>query len=183
MKRIALLLIVSVLFLGSGLYAQRERGKEHRRENPKVRFEHAERELELQERRMELEFEQEKREIKLDKLRRDDVGKRRGHHDSQKSMKFRHGGYTGSKNCHGKPPMTKRGGCLMSSGKRHHPLKIICPLMLLVIMIVHILLAVWVYNDIRKRDNESGIWIVIALIAGLLGTAVYAIVRLGNTKK
>jgi hypothetical protein len=55
--------------------------------------------------------------------------------------------------------------------------------LLAVILIVHILAAVWVYQDIRQRGCGSGIWIVIALLTGLLGTLVYAVVRLGDEKK
>ncbi len=51
---------------------------------------------------------------------------------------------------------------------------------LLLILVVHILVAVWVYMDIRQLNRGSGIWIVIALLTGLLGTLVYAIVRLGD---
>jgi len=54
-----------------------------------------------------------------------------------------------------------------------HPLLLIC-------IIVHILTAVWVFQDIRKRGAGSGIWIVIALLTGLIGTLVYAVVRLGE---
>ncbi|UCC22214.1 MAG: hypothetical protein JSW23_10530 [Planctomycetota bacterium] len=53
--------------------------------------------------------------------------------------------------------------------------------LLIVIAIVNILTAIWVYQDIRKRGVGSGIWIVLALLTGLLGTLVYAVVRLGNT--
>jgi hypothetical protein len=53
--------------------------------------------------------------------------------------------------------------------------------LLIIIAIVHLLTAVWVYQDIRKRGVGSGIWIVLALLTGLLGTLVYAIVRLGAT--
>ncbi len=55
--------------------------------------------------------------------------------------------------------------------------------LLAVILIVHILAAVWVYQDIKQRGCGSGIWIVIALLTGLLGTLVYAVVRLGDEKK
>jgi len=55
------------------------------------------------------------------------------------------------------------------------------PLLLLVIAVVNILCAVWVFQDIRQRACGSGIWIVIALLAGLLGTLVYAVVRIGDT--
>lgn len=47
--------------------------------------------------------------------------------------------------------------------------------------VVHILAAVWVYQDIQKRKVGSGIWIVITLLAGLLGVLVYAIVRIGDS--
>ena len=57
--------------------------------------------------------------------------------------------------------------------KDMHPLLLIC-------FIVHILTAVWVFQDIRKRGAGSGLWIVIALLTGLIGTLVYAVVRLGE---
>ncbi len=55
--------------------------------------------------------------------------------------------------------------------------------LLLLVLVVHILCAVWVYQDIRRRASGSGIWIVIALLTGLLGTLVYAVVRLGENQK
>jgi len=64
---------------------------------------------------------------------------------------------------------------LRKSG-RPHPI-------LLVVLVVHILTAIWVYQDIRHRGSGSAIWIVIALLAGLLGTLVYAVVRLGDAEK
>jgi len=61
---------------------------------------------------------------------------------------------------------------------KHKP----CPI-LLVILLVHILTAVWVYQDIQRRSHQSGLWVVIALLAGLLGALVYAVVRLGDIPK
>ena len=55
--------------------------------------------------------------------------------------------------------------------------------LLLVCAIVHILVAVWVYMDIRQLNSGSGIWIVIALLTGLPGVLVYAIVRLGDGRQ
>jgi hypothetical protein len=55
--------------------------------------------------------------------------------------------------------------------------------LLLLIGVVHILAAVWVYQDIRSRNKGSGLWIVITLLTGLLGVLVYAIVRLGDKEK
>lgn len=54
---------------------------------------------------------------------------------------------------------------------------------LLLCFVVHVLLSVWVYQDIRKRNSGSGIWIVIALLTGLLGVLVYAVVRLGDSRQ
>jgi len=55
--------------------------------------------------------------------------------------------------------------------------------LLLVILVVNILVAVWVYMDIRQLGRGSGLWIVIALLTGLLGTLVYAVVRLGDGRQ
>ena len=67
---------------------------------------------------------------------------------------------------------------------RHCRKCVMLPFLVLgVCFVVHILLAIWVFQDIRKRNAGSGIWIVIALLTGLLGTLVYAIVRLGNAKQ
>ena len=54
--------------------------------------------------------------------------------------------------------------------------------LLLLIAVVHILVAVWVHMDIRQLNRGSGIWVVIALLAGLFGALVYAVVRLGDGK-
>lgn len=51
---------------------------------------------------------------------------------------------------------------------------------LIVCFIINILMAIWVYTDIRQRNSGSGIWIVIALLAGLFGVLAYALVRLGD---
>ncbi|MHC4216173.1 MAG: hypothetical protein ACYSWP_22695 [Planctomycetota bacterium] len=55
--------------------------------------------------------------------------------------------------------------------------------LLAIICIVNILVAIWVYQDIRKRNAGSGLWIVIALLTGLLGALVYAVVRLGDNRQ
>jgi hypothetical protein len=54
---------------------------------------------------------------------------------------------------------------------------------LLFCAIVNILLTVWVYQDIRKKTDSSGIWIVVVLLTGLLGALVYAVVRIGDLRK
>lgn len=54
--------------------------------------------------------------------------------------------------------------------------------LLLICAVVHILVAVWVYMDIRQLNSGSGIWIVIALLTGLLGALVYSVVRIGDIR-
>ena len=56
-------------------------------------------------------------------------------------------------------------------------------LLLIICAVVHILVAIWVYMDIRQLNRGSGIWIIIALLAGLLGALVYAVVRLGDGRQ
>ena len=48
---------------------------------------------------------------------------------------------------------------------------------------VHILLTIWVYQDIRKRNTGSGIWILMALFTGPIGTLLYVLVRIGDARK
>ncbi|MHC4677277.1 MAG: hypothetical protein ACYTEK_01125 [Planctomycetota bacterium] len=55
--------------------------------------------------------------------------------------------------------------------------------LLLLLVVIHILLAVWVYMDIRQLNRGSGIWIVLVLLAGLLAALVYAVVRLGDNRQ
>lgn len=56
-------------------------------------------------------------------------------------------------------------------------------LIFLISIVVHVLVAIWVYMDIKARKTGSGLWIAITLLAGLLGALVYAVVRLGETPK
>ena len=53
--------------------------------------------------------------------------------------------------------------------------------LLMLCIVVHILVAVWIYQDIRQRNAGSGIWIVLGLLAGLLAALVYGVIRLGDT--
>jgi len=58
-----------------------------------------------------------------------------------------------------------------------------CGIFLGLTLALHILLAIWVYQDIRKRNAGSGLWIVIALMSGFFGVLLYAIVRLGDIRQ
>ena len=72
---------------------------------------------------------------------------------------------------------------LKFSGHQKHPNKSGAVPIIILCLVVHILVAVWVYQDIQKRNTGSGIWIAIALLAGLLGVLVYAIVRIGDSQQ
>jgi len=50
-------------------------------------------------------------------------------------------------------------------------------------LVLNILLAIWVYQDIRERNTGSGMWIVITLLSGFFGVLVYAVVRLGDSRQ
>ena len=52
--------------------------------------------------------------------------------------------------------------------------------LILIIIAVHVLTAVWVGADIRSRKCGGWLWLPIVIMTGLLGTLVYAIVRIGD---
>jgi hypothetical protein len=52
----------------------------------------------------------------------------------------------------------------------------------LVAFIFNILIAIWIFTDIRKRGEGSGIFIALALLAGIPAAIIYAIVRIGDKK-
>lgn len=55
-------------------------------------------------------------------------------------------------------------------------------LLFLVGIICNILLAIWIFTDIRKRGEGSGIFIAMALVAGIPAAIIYALTRIGDKK-
>ena len=55
-------------------------------------------------------------------------------------------------------------------------------LILFVGMICNILLAIWIFTDIRKRGEGSGIFIALALVAGIPAAIIYSLTRIGDRK-
>ncbi|HOC57545.1 MAG TPA: hypothetical protein PKI20_18150 [Verrucomicrobiota bacterium] len=53
---------------------------------------------------------------------------------------------------------------------------------LLVGFIFNILLAIWIFTDIRKRGEGSGLFIALALLAGIPAAIIYSLVRIGDKK-
>ncbi len=45
------------------------------------------------------------------------------------------------------------------------------------LLVIAILLAVWVYRDAEKRGMGGVLWLIVVLIAGILGLIIYLIVR------
>ena len=55
-------------------------------------------------------------------------------------------------------------------------------LLFLVACAFNILVAVWIHADIRKRGEGSGIFIALALLAGIPAAIIYSLVRIGDRK-
>lgn len=55
-------------------------------------------------------------------------------------------------------------------------------LCLLVAFVFNILLAVWIFTDIRRRGEGSSIFIVLALLAGIPAAIIYSLVRIGDKR-
>jgi hypothetical protein len=49
-------------------------------------------------------------------------------------------------------------------------------------MICNILLAIWIFTDIRKRGEGSGLFIVLALVAGIPSALIYSLTRIGDRR-
>jgi hypothetical protein len=53
-------------------------------------------------------------------------------------------------------------------------------LVTLVWIICNVLVAVWIYSDIRKRGEGSGIFIALAVVAGIPAAIIYSLVRIAD---
>jgi hypothetical protein len=47
-------------------------------------------------------------------------------------------------------------------------------------IICNILMAIWIYTDSRKRGEGSGIFVALALVAGIPAAIIYSLVRIGD---
>jgi len=176
MNRYLLITILTAMFVSPAVFAQEpfegeptpeeEMEREIHMRNMQLEFAELEAQADVGERMRQIELKKQhmalrQREAEMDfnqKMREIELEKHRADLDQQR-MPLKHPAYAG--HC--------------SHGKMFGLLVIAC--------IVHILVAVWVYQDIRRRNAGSGIWIVIALLTGLLGVLVYAVVRLGDSRQ
>lgn len=53
----------------------------------------------------------------------------------------------------------------------------VCCLIPIIWFVVAILLCVWVYKDAESRGMNGVLWLIILLIAGIIGLIIYLIVR------
>jgi len=192
MKRYILSMVLAVIFVPALAVAQEERP-----ENIEFQMEMRQREMELQQQEAQMDIERRMQELKLEKHKMDLEREKPKDIDIQMETRGRE-----MKLQHQKAQMDierrmqeleleKRKIELENMQRpREHPGReeddndeIGLHLLLLLVLVVHILCAVWVYQDIRQRTGGSGIWIVIALLTGLLGTLVYAVVRIGEIPK
>ena len=55
-------------------------------------------------------------------------------------------------------------------------------LLFLVAFAFNILVAVWIHTDIRKRGEGSGIFVALAVLAGIPAAIIYSLVRIGDKR-
>ena len=73
-------------------------------------------------------------------------------------------------------------GTPAAAGKHLKQIADLLGLVFLVGCIFNILLAIWIYTDIRKRGEGSGIFIALALLAGIPAAIIYTLARIGDKK-
>jgi TctA family transporter len=56
-----------------------------------------------------------------------------------------------------------------------------CLIIPIVWFIIDILLCIWVYRDAESRGMNGVLWLIVVLIAGILGLIIYLIVRKDKT--
>jgi len=55
-------------------------------------------------------------------------------------------------------------------------------LLFLIGIICNILLAIWIFTDIRKRGEGSGVFLAMALVAGIPAAIIHALARISDRK-
>jgi hypothetical protein len=75
------------------------------------------------------------------------------------------------------PPMGWRGPV---AERFHRDLGGLLKLAAMACILCNILMATWIFTDIRKRGEGSGIFIALALVAGIPAAIIYSLVRIGD---
>ena len=68
------------------------------------------------------------------------------------------------------------------AAKLHKDIGGLIGLCLLVGFIFNLLMATWIFTDIRKRGEGSGLFVALALLAGIPAGIIYSLVRIGDKK-
>ena len=50
-------------------------------------------------------------------------------------------------------------------------------IIIVIICVLSIAIAVWVYNDAKRRDMNAAVWLLIVLLTSCIGCIIYLIVR------
>jgi hypothetical protein len=77
-------------------------------------------------------------------------------------------------------PMSPDGPPAPMAARALHGLGDLMRLIILVWIVCNILLAIWISTDIRKRGEGSGLFIAMALLAGIPAAIIYSLVRIGD---
>ena len=93
-------------------------------------------------------------------------------------------GQPGSENIHhpGPPAGTPMAAHQFPANRAAKGLHDLIGLLFLIGIICNILLAVWIFTDIRKRGEGSGIFVALALVAGIPAALIYSLTRIGDKK-
>jgi hypothetical protein len=82
----------------------------------------------------------------------------------------------------GAPGMPGAGPQNMHAAKAAKGLHDLFGLLFLIGVICNILMAVWIFTDIRKRGDGPAIFVAMALFAGIPAAIIYSLVRIGDKK-
>jgi hypothetical protein len=82
----------------------------------------------------------------------------------------------------GLAPAPASAGPPPTAAKLHKDISGLIGLCLLVGLIFNVLLAIWIFTDIRRRGEGSGIFVALALLAGIPAAIIYSLVRLGDKR-
>jgi hypothetical protein len=52
-----------------------------------------------------------------------------------------------------------------------------CLVIYIIMFVIWILIAVWVYRDAKERGMSGGVWVLVVLLLGIIGLIVYLVVR------
>jgi hypothetical protein len=72
------------------------------------------------------------------------------------------------------------GPSAQDGAKVHRDIGNLIGLIMLVWILCNILLAIWIFTDIRRRGEGSGLFIVLALVAGIPAAIIYSLVRISD---